>query len=94
MFSIFLIFIHDNLISPYENSNICNIVFIHSELKQIYYKIYFTNVQNTIRTADVVIDRQDLTDKKDVETLICYCKYWFPLRKKKKTKKKKHKILP
>lgn len=58
MFFIFLIFIQDNLISPYKNSNSCNIVFIHSEFKQVYYKIYFTNVQNAIRTADIVIDNQ------------------------------------
>lgn len=65
---IFLIFIHDNLISPYKNSNSCNIVLTHSELKQVYYKIYFTNVQNTIMTVGIVIDRQDLIDSKDVET--------------------------
>lgn len=69
MFFISLIFIHDHLISPYKNSKSCNIVFIHSELKQVYHKIYFTNVQNTTMTVNTVIDRQDLTDTKDVETL-------------------------
>lgn len=64
-----LIFIHNHLISPYKKSNSCNIVFIHSELKQVYHKIYFTNVQNTIMTVDTVIDMQELTDTKNVETL-------------------------
>lgn len=47
-------------------------------------------MQNTIMTVDIVIDRQDLINTKDVET-ISYCKHKFPLRKKKKKGNKNQK---
>lgn len=67
----FLIFIEDNLISPYtyRNLTVAKVVSITSELKQVYYKMYFTNIQNIIKTVNIVIERQGLTHTEDVEPL-------------------------
>lgn len=62
----------DNLISPYiyRNITVPTVVFITSELKQVYCnEMYFINMQNIVMTVNTVIEREDITDTQDVEPL-------------------------
>lgn len=66
---VFLIFIDDNLISPYiyRNLTVATVVSNSSKLKEVCNKMYFI-MQNIIMTVNIVVQRQDLTD---IDCVLC-----------------------
>lgn len=85
--------LNTNLISPYIYRNVTVATGVSNtwESKQIYYNMYFINMQNIIIQVNIVTERQNLIDSENLEPLYQLLQEYVPAEK---FKKKKHEILP